>query len=188
MNVEGFLALLDARPPGERWELIDGRPVPRGREAHAMVGGTRRHSLIARNMLTSLERSAAPHGCEAHGSDLMVVPPDDSFGVYPDAFVRCGPMADEPRSVTDPVLIVEVLSPSTLAHDRGDKFLIYASIASVREILIVYQHKIAVEHWVRGAEGFALNDITGVDGVLRLDSVFGEISLGEVYAGTSLIA
>lgn len=189
MTVAGFLAFLDARPSGERWELIDGRPVPREREARAMVGGSRRHSLISINMVAALRRLSIPRGCEAHGGDLLVVPPDDdTFGVFPDAFVRCGPMADEARGVTDPIVIVEVLSPSTLAHDRGGKFLIYASIPSVREILLVYQHKIAVERWVRGADGFELEDVAGADAELRLDSLDGAITLAEVYAGTSLLA
>jgi Uma2 family endonuclease len=184
MTAEEFLAFLDARPAEERWELRDGRPVALPR---AMVGGTLRHSLIAGNVVAALRFMARTRGCQAHGGDLMVVPPDhDGFGVFPDAFVRCGPSSDEMRKADDPFVVVEVLSPSTAAHDRGDKFLLYASIPTVSEILLVYQHKIAVERWVRGAEGFELDDVTGADAILRIDALGGTITLAEIYAGTAL--
>jgi Uma2 family endonuclease len=184
MTAEDFLAFLDARPAEERWELRDGRPVAVPR---AMVGGTLRHSLIAGNVLVALHRLARPRGCQAHGGDLMVVPPDhDGFGVFPDAFVRCGPGSDEARKADDPVVVVEVLSPSTAAQDRGDKFLLYAAIPTVMEILLVYQHKMAVERWTRGADGFDLDDLAGAEAVVRVDALGGAIPLKEIYAGTSL--
>src|SRR6267154_1983239 len=109
LTVDEFIAFLDQRGKSERWELLDGVPV-------LMVGGTVGHSLITGNAFGALRDMTRRRGCQAHSNDLLVTSPaDKAFSAAPDVFVRCGSVPRGARKVDDPVLVVEVLSPSTMA-------------------------------------------------------------------------
>lgn len=185
---DDFLALLDARP-GERWELIDGVPL-------MMVGGTLRHSLIAGNVAAALRRLARSRGCQAHASDLLVSGGEASdFLAAPDVFVRCGPADETARFVTDPTVVVEVLSPSTMRLDRGAKFEQYRAMPSVEQILLVYQDQIRVESWTRTAppaaesdgegETFAVSVATSLAAAVALPGLGADLPLAAVYDGVA---
>lgn len=181
---DDFLALLDARP-GERWELIDGVPL-------MMVGGTLRHARIQRNLLRALADRARAKGCEAIGSDMFVASSASDFLAAPDVFVRCGPADETARFVTDPTVVVEVLSPSTMRLDRGAKFEQYRAMPSVEQILLVYQDQIRVESWTRTgspdeAEGetFAVSVATSLAAAVALPGLGADLPLAAVYDGVT---
>lgn len=145
ITIDGFLALLDRRPETERWELIDGVVVT------MMAGGTRRHGAVYANFLRALHGHARSRGCWALPDMLVRHAENDETTVAPDVLVRCGPEQGTERTVDDPLVVVEVLSPSTMAHDRGTKFAFYQSIPTVAHIVLAYQDERRVEVFSRGA-------------------------------------
>ena len=174
-SARAFLLWAAAQP--ERWELIGG-------EAVAMTGGSLNHSRIARNALVMLQ-SCLRAGCEAFGSDAAVVL-DETRVAFPDVSVSCGG-ADGPETGMDvarPVVVVEVLSPSTAAYDLGAKAEAYRRLPSLRHLAFLHGDRIAAQHFHRAAAGdeFALTEIARVDGRLALDAVGVEIVMAELYA------
>jgi Uma2 family endonuclease len=113
-------------------EYLDG-------EMYAMAGGTPDHAALAAAMIGIL-RGGLPSNCRVFTSDLRVRMPETGLSTYPDAAVICGTSvrADDDRlAVVNPVLLIEVTSPSTEEYDRGEKLRHYQSLPSLREVLIV---------------------------------------------------
>jgi Uma2 family endonuclease len=102
--------------------------------------------------------------------------------VFPDASVSCGPVAG--MGADRPVVVVDVLSPSTAAYDLGDKASAYRKMPSLRHLVLIQQDRIRVEHYHRDAEGedFTLTEIDRVDGLLALTAIGVEITVAELYA------
>lgn len=142
LSIPKFLASLPPEREHRLFELIEGHAV-------AMVGGKLRHSRIVMNFVRHLA-PALRSNCELLTSEVFVASEErDDMLVVPDLMVRCGPADDSLRMVTDPSLIVEVLSPSTALLDRGVKLGFYQSLASVLQILLVYADERRVESWTR---------------------------------------
>lgn len=143
---------------------------------------TRRHSLIAGNVYRRVWPLARQRGCEAHIADMFVVnPSDDHFMAVSDVFVRCGPASETTRKIDDAVIVVEVLSPSTMADDRGYKFKQYARTPSVQQILFVYQDEPRIESWTRQGSEWMLTTLNGKSGTVALPPLDGEMSVTDVY-------
>jgi Uma2 family endonuclease len=145
MSVSDFFVFLDARQ-GEKWELVEGHPV-------AMAGGTVRHALISANIAEAVGPSARKLGCRALRDLFVSVAANDHQLFDPDVLIRCDPADETARSIDDPVAVFEVLSPSTMARDRGVKFDAYTHMASLRFIALVYSAEERVE--VRSREAGA---------------------------------
>jgi Uma2 family endonuclease len=114
---------------------------------YAMSGGSLQHSGRARNILTMVDSILQGTECQAFGSDLRVRV-SSSMYTYPDVSVVCGKpaLADEEQdSLINPIVIFEVLSPSTELYDRGLKFQYYRTIPSLREYILVDQNKVQIE-------------------------------------------
>jgi Uma2 family endonuclease len=125
-----YLALEEESPT--RHEYLEG-------EIYAMAGGTPDHAALAGAVIGIL-RSGLPLGCRVFTSDLRVRIAETGLSTYPDAAVVCGASlraADDPIAIVNPVLLVEVTSPSTEDYDRGEKLRHYKQLASLREVLIV---------------------------------------------------
>ncbi len=135
----------------ERHEFYDG-------EVFAMAGGTRRHALLATNVVVALARSLEGTDCQPYGGDLRVRTPavggQSELYTFPDVSVVCGPeeLAPPADTLLNPTVLVEVLSPSTEAYDRGAKFELYQRIRSLREYVLVAQDRQAVEVYRRGED------------------------------------
>jgi Uma2 family endonuclease len=177
LTVDEFIGFVDQRGKGgERWELLDGTPV-------MMVGGTVGHSLVTSNVFRALADMARRRGCQTHSNDLLVSSPaDQNFAAAPDVFVRCGPIARHLRKVDDPVLIVEVLSPSTMADDRGYKFTRYITIPSLQQILFVYPEEIRVESWLRGEPEWSLQAIHEMNSAVQIQPLNDILPMATIYA------
>lgn len=125
-----YLALEDES--STRHEYLDG-------EIYAMAGGTPDHAALAGAAIGIL-RSGLPRGCRVFTSDLRVRVVETGLSTYPDAAVLCGKStraADDPIAVVNPLLLVEVTSPSTEDYDRGEKLRNYQQLPSLREVLII---------------------------------------------------
>jgi Uma2 family endonuclease len=177
-SVEEYLAMEEKSP--EKHEYRDGEIV-------AMAGGTENHSLICINITATLRNALRNKPCRVYDSNLRVAIPRDRRFVYPDGFVICGPSAFHPQApnsaVTNPKLIVEVLSDSTEAYDRGEKFTRYRTIESLEEYVLVDQKSAHVEVFFRQNDGtWLLTPAAGVESTVHLRSLDVSLALAEVYA------
>ena len=144
-------------------EYLDGRIV-------AMTGATVAHVTIAGNVFAELRARLRGGPCRAFVNDMRVQVGERRRYTYPDVSAVCG----EPRfmdgtldTLTNPALIVKVLSPSTEAYDRGEKFLHYRAIESLQEYVLVAQDRVLVERFVRVGEFWHLYTITDLDASLE---------------------
>ena len=160
-----------------------------GGEMFAMPGGTRRHSRLGLDLgwilKTRLKENASP--CEVFGPDMKVRTGPDGLYTYPDVTVTCGELAtDLADFLTRPKLIIEVLSESTEARDRGFKFQQNKRIPTLEEYVLVSQLEPLIERFWRtpgGGEWSGYSEMRGLDAILVLQSVGLAISLAEVYPG-----
>lgn len=170
---------LEAHSP-IRHEYVNG-------EMFAMTGGTLRHNTIAGNLFVALKDQLRDGPCRAYMSDVRVrVEKVQSF-YYPDLLVVCAkdaqPLDLEAATVDDPVLLVEVLSPSTEAIDRREKLLVYRQIPSLSEYVLVSQDEPRVEiHRRRGDIAWEKIEHSAGETV-TLRSVDLSIGMREIYAG-----
>jgi Uma2 family endonuclease len=163
----------------ERYEYFDG-------EVFAMAGGSINHGRIMRNIIRDLENKLAGGDCEVLPSDVRIKVPKAFPYRYPDVVVVCGELVVEKiqgqEMLVNPVLIVEVLSPTTEAYDHNAKFIAYQSIESFREYLLIAQDRPQVTQYVRQPSGKWLrSDVEGLDGALHLESLNLPLTLGEIY-------
>lgn len=154
-------------------------------EVFAMAGATRRHNLIAGDVARHLGNALAGGNCEVYGSDMRVRCPNGP-GTYPDVSVACDPLFEDDTEDTllNPVVIVEVLSPSTEAYDRGKKFESYRGITSLREYVLVSQDHCLIEHFVRQSEfdRWLLTSYNQPEDQVQLLTLGVSLSVEEVYA------
>ena len=169
---------------GERASL-EGRSEYLDGEVFAMTGASVEHNAIVVNIVRELSIQMKGRPCQVYANDLKVrIRPADA-GKYPDLIALCGEhqFQDGRRDVLlNPSLIVEVLSDSTEAYDRGKKFAIYRQIPSLREYLLVSQHQVQVELFSRGDDGrWTLSAYSVLTDCVPLPSVDCTLSLAEVY-------
>ena len=174
-SAQAFLVWAAGQP--ERYELVNG-------VARMMTGGSPNHARLSRNALTALAARLGAGPCEAFGADLAVILGPQRVA-FPDASVSCEPVTG--TGVDRPVVIFEVLSPSTAAYDLGDKASAYRKMPSLRHLVLVSQDRIRVEHYHRGTDGtdFVLTEVDRVDRLLALTAIGVDIPLSELYAQVS---
>jgi len=165
-------------------EFFDG-------EMFAMAGGTPQHSLIATNLTAEFHDRLKDRVCTPYNSDLRVKIEPTGLLTYPDLSVICGPLqfaAGTDDTVVNPTVLVEVLSPSTEAYDRGRKFEHYRQIPTLQEYLLVSQTEPRIEQFMRQADGhWLLAEAAGVDKKLEVPSLKIAISLSEVFANVNFV-
>jgi Uma2 family endonuclease len=157
----------------------------RGR-MYLMAGGTSLHALIIGNVGSELVLALKKNrGCRVYSSNLRVLVYALGFYTYPDLSIGCGDAeySDEERdTITNPVVIFEVLSESTEAYDRGEKFELYRGIQTLREYVLISQAKAYVERFVRQDDhSWKLYESSGMDSRLVLESLGCEIALSDIY-------
>ena len=176
--------LMFERAAHERHEYRDGQIL-------AMAGGTYRHSLILANLIGELRNALKGKPCRALESNLRVRIPRTPLYTYPDASVVCGepqfdPNDDALETIINPRVLLEVLSPTTEAYDRGEKFTRYRQIESLQEYVLLSQDLPRAEVFLRQPDGTWLFSVSsGLEGKLKLAALGVEIPLVEVYAGVS---
>ena len=156
---------------------------------YAMSGASREHNLLSMNLGSEINQQLKSSKCEVYSGDMRVLVDATGLYTYPDIAIVC----DQPRfldghfdTLMNPTVLVEVLSPSTEAYDRGKKFGHYRRIASLREYVLVAQDRVSVERYARRGEDWVLTERTGLDETLRLESIDCEVSIREIYAKVEL--
>lgn len=165
------------RASSERHEFLAG-------EVFAMAGATFEHNKIVGNLVGELRSALRQRPCDVTPSDMRVKIPAFGLYTYPDVTVVCGDpqFEDEVRdTLLNPTVIIEVLSESTEAYDRGKKFRYYRSIPSLREYVLVAQDAISVERYTRGDGGVWSLQESGAGDTLVLASIGCEVPVGEIY-------
>ncbi len=161
-------------------------------EIFAMSGGTADHSLIAVNTAGILSQRLAPTPCRVFNSDMRLNIERSGLYTYPDVMVICGRIELVKRrndTVTNPVLIIEVLSESTREYDRGAKFNFYKEIPTLREYVTVESERPHVECYRRTGDDKWLVEIhEDLDATVKLESIACEISLRQVYNKVSWLS
>lgn len=159
-------------------------------EIFAMSGATRRHNLIVTNIISEIRRQIADRPCEAYATDMKVQVASTGSFAYPDVVVVCSTprFRDEREDVLlNPTLLVEVLSETTEAYDRGAKSEQYRTIDSLREYLLVAQDRCHVEHYARQSDGqWLLTEAGSLQLSLSLTAIGCALSLQELYAKVQL--
>jgi Uma2 family endonuclease len=153
-------------------------------EIRDMAGGTLEHAALAAAFAIQLGIALAGRPCRVFSSDARVRIRADDVSTYPDVTVVCGRLETAPEdahAITNPILIVEVLSDGTEAHDRGDKAATYRHISSLKEYVLVAQQQRRIEVYRKNAEGrWELFEFGGGDKV-ELAAVGCAIGVDDVY-------
>ena len=183
-TLEEYLEL--DRTSEERLEFWDG-------EVFCMSGVSEEHAEIETNLLVFLKPLLRARGCRIFPANVRVKVPSAPPYRYPDVSALCGEAKFEEiggvDALTNPQLIVEVLSPSTEAYDRGEKFTDYKSIPTLREYLLVAQHRPHVTRLYKQDDGVWIHtEATELAATLTLDSLGCELPLAEIYRGVSFDA
>ena len=159
---------------------------------YAMAGGTYVHNLIIARTIFLLSQKLEGGHCVVLTSDLRLRVSMEGLYTYPDITVVCGPPKfadDQIDTLLNPSVIVEVLSKSTEAHDRGFKFTQYRRLQSLQEYVLVSQTEMRVEKYLRRPAGkWELTDFAGPDAVCRLESLGCEIPVADIYRNVPLEA
>jgi Uma2 family endonuclease len=174
-TVEDYLTL--ERSASYKSEYHDG-------QIYAMTGASRKHNLVSGNIYRELSLQLKKRPCEAYINDMRVKAAESTSYYYPDVAVVCSTPQFEDEQVDtllNPTVLIEVLSPSTEAYDRGSKFAHYRKIASLREYLLVAQDQPNIERYVRQGDVWILSEVTGIESSMSLDSIDCILSLREVY-------
>ena len=154
-------------------------------EIFLMSGASRRHNVIVTNIVRELSAQLRGRPCETYAIDMRVRVSDAGLYTYPDVVAVCGePMLEDRHldTLLNPTLIVEVLSPSTEAYDRGRKFEFYRKLPSLREYLVVSQDAAHIDRFVVDDFGrWTLTDASGLDATLDVVSVDCALRLADVY-------
>ena len=157
----------------------------RNGQIYAMPGASRKHNLITGNTLAELNVQLRNRVCEVYPSDMRVkVSPTGTY-TYPDVVVVC----EEPQfedthfdTLLNPTVLIEVLSPSTAAYDRGEKFASYQKLDSLCEYVLISQDRVRVEYYLRQKQTWDLTEFHSLSDIFRLVSIACELSLQAIYA------
>lgn len=163
-----------------RYEFWDGEIV-------CMSGGSQRHARISGNVYFSLRQQLSGRPCEAFTSDLPIKTPLLPPYRYPDASVVCEKAEIEKiegiEVLTNPTLIVEVLSPATEARDRHEKRTAYQALPSAMEYLLLAQDAPHVTHFQRQANQWVRSDYGDLGATVELPSIGCVLALSDAYQG-----
>ncbi len=161
-------------------EYIDG-------EVFAMSGGTGKHSSIMINITVAIGQQLGDSVCSLHSSEMKVKINDWRY-VYPDLSAVCGKSSYEDESeisLLNPILVVEVTSPSSIESDRIAKRDLYREVPSIQGYLIIDQHRVCAEHYTRADLGWLLKVYTDPADVIPLAMLNCELPLADIYRGIS---
>jgi Uma2 family endonuclease len=162
-----------------KYEFFDG-------EIFAMSGGTFNHAVIGVNTVTELKIKLRGKCCKPTNSDMRIETPNGLIA-YPDAAVYCGEpeLTENQCALLNPVVIIEVLSPSTRRYDEGGKFALYRSIPSFQDYLLIDCEKVFVRRFRRiGAhDEWLLHDYVNLTDSMVIHSIDETLSLNDIYDG-----
>jgi Uma2 family endonuclease len=152
---------------------------------YAMTGASARHNLIVANIIGLLHAQLRGSACRVFSSDLRLMIEATGLYTYPDISVICGALqfdAGRQDTVTNPTVLIEVLSPSTENYDRGKKFEHYRTLESLQEYIVVAQDRVHIEQHIRQDEHrWLLVDFFAVDQIVQIGTIDGTLPVELVY-------
>jgi len=161
-------------------EFFDG-------EMFAMAGASFKHNEIKDALIAALRAIFKAGRCRTLSSDQRVLVDRTGLYTYPDIVILCGPGEFDPidpETLTNPSVIIEVLSPSTEKYDRGQKFRNYQQIASLQEYVLVAQDEPVIDRYIRQPDGaWGLISFVGLTETLAFISIAASVPLADIYAG-----
>lgn len=177
ISPEDYLAM--ERESLEKHEYFDG-------EIFQMAGSSKEHNLITSNLIISLGNQLKKRNCQVYPPDMRVHIPKTGLFTYPDVSVVCGEAQLLPDghldTLTNPILIIEILSPSTEGYDKGAKFDNYRSLESLHEYLLVSQDAKKIIRYTKQADGsWILMDFIGDKTEIELFSIECSLTMDDVY-------
>lgn len=177
LSVDEYLAI--ERETDSRYEYHDGR-------IYSMAGGTLNHGLIGGNIFGEIRTGLRSKGstCRVINSEIKVHVKSKRCFLYPDTMVVCGEIKKsetEPNSLTNPKVIIEVLSKSTGNYDRGDKFYIYRQLPSFEEYILIEQNKPQIDIYRKEGDFWHLSRVEGLESELEIRAINLTIKLEEIY-------
>jgi Uma2 family endonuclease len=181
----------------DKHEFFQGRVFPLGSGmsfktsdvinewAGELNGASISHNIISRNLMLGLGNKLKGKGCMPFGSDLRIHIPSNSLYTYPDLSIICGDIektSDKFDTVTNPIVIIEILSESTRDYDRGTKFKLYRDIPSLKEYVLVDSESVSIEHYAINKDGkWQLNEYKTLDAEVMLNNVSITLDMQEIY-------
>jgi len=174
---------LDSETAGERWEWRNG-------DIYCMTGAQPEHNLCCANLIGELRAGLRGSRCRTFPRDQSVKVHAGSPYLYPDVTVACDPRytnINGLRTLLNPVLIVEILSPSTAQDDKGTKFMQYQTIDSLTDYLLVDSSEVAVLHYRKQGEVWTPRLFEQASDSIELSGLGIALSLAEIYLETGLL-
>ena len=175
--------LLEERLAFEKHEYFQG-------EIFAMSGASISHNKIFSNTFGDISFKLKGKKCEPFGSDLRIHIPKNSLFTYPDISIICGEIEttdDKFDTITNPSVIIEILSPSTRDYDIGKKFYLYRDIESLKEYILIDSEKIVVEKYIRNNDNsWLLTEYKSIENSFSIETVGLEMKLSDIYFGVKL--
>jgi Uma2 family endonuclease len=176
MTIPEFDAFVEGVAEGKNFELFDGRPL-------LMSNPNETHEQIASNIGANLKLAMDKRGCRTYQGGMMVQASANSTGrdkFRPDVVVRCGPSGNN-TFITDAIVVVEVLSPSTIDRDRGPKLEFYKNLPTMQHVVLAYADQMRVEHYFRVENGWEMTVLPMPESILELDAVEFSMDLEAIY-------
>ena len=149
-----------------------------------------RHAELTASVYAAVGAALRGAPCHAYSSDLKICVAENTLYTYADMTVVCSPLQRSRRdhnAVMNAAVIVEVLSDTTEAYDRGEKFSAYRRIPTLRDYLLVSHNRVAIEHFHRCEDGSWTLRMLKADDTLNLDSIGISVRVAEIYEGVSLL-
>ncbi len=164
------------RKADHRSEYVNG-------EILAMAGASREHNLIVTNLVREVSLALRGQPCETYSNDMRVQVNQTRYA-YPDLVVACGGpqfLDGQLDTLINPIVIMEVLSPTTAADDRSWKFAHYRRLETLTDYVMLSQFQPFAEHYTRQGDQWVLTEVAGLDAVLRLPSLGCDLPLSTIY-------
>ena len=167
-----------------RHEYYHGEVYPLDGPAsvEGMAGATKAHNKLVQNCVAALRQGLRRRECEVFAESVRLAVEAGAYYNYPDVVVSCDPDDDDPQTVHRPVLVVEVLSRSTEAHDRGWKAEQYRQLPPLQQYVLITQTRLLVESYTRvSADTWSLTSYRRLTDVLPVPALGLELTLADIY-------
>ena len=159
-------------------------------EIFDMAGAGFNHNKLLMNFTVETGSFLKGKPCDVFGSDFRVHIPSNTLYTYPDALIVCGKaelLDEEFDTVLNPVVLVEILSPSTESYNRGKKFMLYRSIETLQEYILINSTSIKVEHFIKQTNGsWHSKEYNSLSDTFLIESISYRFPLHELYDGVEL--
>jgi len=160
-------------------------------EVFAMSGASIPHNKIFSNTFVDLANKLKVTNCQPFGSDLRIHIPQNTLFTYPDISIICGEIEttdDKCDTITNPSVIIEILSPSTRDYDIGKKFTLYRDIESLKEYVLIDSEKIAITKYFKNPDNsWLMTEYKDIESDFQITTVNLELKLAEIYFGVKFI-